>query len=167
MTCGEERLEQLFARLTNASRAFAPPRLTPRVAGYALSQRPEVVEALALCNKRIEVVGTDLYKVTQEVTDAVDVMAATKSLDAGAMTIEDVLGKEPNGATSRRLSRNPCAPLASTNIRRSDRAVRTRTSMPRAPCRVDVRTRVVVPVPYRSARRMACGKCFTPLTWRA
>lgn len=37
-------------------------------------------------------VGTDLYKVTQEVTDAVDVMAATKSLGGG--TIEEVLGGE-------------------------------------------------------------------------
>lgn len=36
--------------------------------------------------------GTDLYKVTQEVTDAVDVMVATKSLGGG--TIEEVLGGE-------------------------------------------------------------------------
>mmetsp|Transcript_20562 Transcript_20562/g.33311 ORF Transcript_20562/g.33311 Transcript_20562/m.33311 type:complete len:283 (-) Transcript_20562:46-894(-) len=51
---------------------------------------PEVVDAIALCNRRIEVVGTDLYKVTQEVTEAVSVMVASKSLEGGSM--EAVLG---------------------------------------------------------------------------
>jgi hypothetical protein len=38
------------------------------------SQPPAVADAIALVNRRIEVLGTDLYKVTQEMTDAVDVM---------------------------------------------------------------------------------------------
>ena len=66
-----------------------------------------MAEAIALCNRRIEVVGTDLYKVTQEVTDAVDLMVASKNLGGG--TMEDLLGREKERVLSRRRGIGPGA----------------------------------------------------------
>ena len=49
---------------------------------------PEVEAAIALCNKRVEVVGADLYKVTAEVTSAVETLAASKRMDGTMVRAE-------------------------------------------------------------------------------
>jgi len=87
------RLAAVRAAVEAAAQRASPSSTSPptrrgarrRQVPPSLRSPLEVVDAIALCNRRIEVVGTDLYKVTQEVTEAVSVMVASKSLEGGSM----------------------------------------------------------------------------------